>query len=118
MPLFAQQNTLQRITIIINVLYIIINNRLIKKQFVVDYNIIRKYLTRGGCDYQDVRTTHEQNRIPQQTRAIDTLLGQCWASVVDDGPALAQHCVDVSCLLGRVLDNLIATIRGTCYLII
>ena len=28
------------------------------------------------------------------------MLGQCWASVVDDGPALTQHQVDVLCLLG------------------
>ena len=29
------------------------------------------------------------------------MLGQCWASVVDGGPALTQHCVNVLCLLGR-----------------
>ena len=35
----------------------------------------------------------------QQTRHIDPMLGQCWASVVDGGPTLAQRWVDVSCLL-------------------
>ena len=28
------------------------------------------------------------------------MLDQCWASVVDGGPTLVQHWVDVSCLLG------------------
>ena len=28
-----------------------------------------------------------------------SLLDQCWASVVDDGPTLIQHCVSVSCSL-------------------
>ena len=34
-------------------------------------------------------------------RGIEPMLYQCWASVVDGGPALEQHWVDVSCLLGR-----------------
>ena len=39
--------------------------------------------------------------ITQQTRDIDPMLVQCWASVVDDGPTLNQHWVNVSttCLL-------------------
>ena len=28
---------------------------------------------------------------------------QCWANVVDDGPTLVKHWVDVSCLLGYLL---------------
>ena len=36
----------------------------------------------------------------QQTREIETLLVQCWASVVDGGPTLSQQCLNVSCLLG------------------
>ena len=28
------------------------------------------------------------------------MVGQCWSSVEDDGPTLAQHWVDVSRLLG------------------
>ena len=39
--------------------------------------------------------------ITQQTRDVVLMLGQCWASVVDGGPALAQHRDNVSCLLGR-----------------
>ena len=35
----------------------------------------------------------------QQTRYIDPVLGQCWATVCDGGPTLTQHWVDVSCLL-------------------
>ena len=34
-----------------------------------------------------------------QTRDIDTMLFYCWASVVDAGPTLKQHCVDVWRLL-------------------
>ena len=40
----------------------------------------------------------------QLTRDIDTMLGQCWTIVYDAGPTLAQHCINVSCLLGYVLD--------------
>ena len=35
----------------------------------------------------------------QKTQDIDSMLVQCWASVVDDGPTLNQHWVNVSCLL-------------------
>ena len=28
------------------------------------------------------------------------MVNQCWADVVDGGPALIKHWVDVSCLLG------------------
>ena len=28
------------------------------------------------------------------------MMNQCWADVVDGGPALIKHWVDVSCLLG------------------
>ena len=35
----------------------------------------------------------------QQTRDIDPMLGQCWASVVDAVPTLPQHWVNVLCLL-------------------
>ena len=41
----------------------------------------------------------------QLTRAIHTRLVQCWASVVDGGPALNQPWVNVSCLLGRQYDD-------------
>ena len=40
-------------------------------------------------------------RLYQQTRYINPVLVQCWASVVAGGPTLHQHWVDVSCLLGR-----------------
>ena len=32
----------------------------------------------------------------QQTQGIQPILVSCWASVVDDGPALSQHWVHVS----------------------
>ena len=32
---------------------------------------------------------------PSRTRDIDPMLDQCWASVVDGGPTLVQHWVDV-----------------------
>ena len=31
---------------------------------------------------------------------IHPVLFECWASVVDAGPLLTQHCFNVSCLLG------------------
>ena len=36
----------------------------------------------------------------QQTRDVLPMLVYCWASVVDDGPTLNQHWLNVSCLLG------------------
>ena len=39
--------------------------------------------------------------LSQQTRDIDHVLVQCWASVADDGPTLNQQMVNVPCLLGR-----------------
>ena len=36
----------------------------------------------------------------QETRDIEALLVQCWASVVDGGPTLNQQWLNVSCLLG------------------
>ena len=38
----------------------------------------------------------------QKTRGVDQVLVQCWASVVDGGPALAQHLINSSCLLHGV----------------
>ena len=35
------------------------------------------------------------------TRHRETVLAQCWASVVDGGPILSQHWLNVSCLMGR-----------------
>ena len=31
------------------------------------------------------------------------MFDQCWANVVDGGPTLVEHWVDVSCLLGKDL---------------
>ena len=39
----------------------------------------------------------------QQTRRVGPMLGWCWASVVDDGPASAQHWANASSLVGTVL---------------
>ena len=40
----------------------------------------------------------------QQTRHIETMLGQCWDDVVDGEPTLNQHCTNVSCLLGASVN--------------
>ena len=52
----------------------------------------------------------------QQTRGAGPMLGWCWASVADDGPALAQHCARASCLLGwdMVTPSLICN-QCVCY---
>ena len=42
---------------------------------------------------------HHRNVKNQQTRDVVPILGQCWASVVDGGPALAQYRDNVSRLL-------------------
>ena len=39
----------------------------------------------------------------QQTREINPMLVQCWASIVDGGPTLYQHWLDASCLLGSYI---------------
>ena len=38
--------------------------------------------------------------ISRLTRNLSPMLDQCWANVVDGGPTLVKHWVDVSCLLG------------------
>ena len=40
-------------------------------------------------------------RRPQQARHIDPMLDQCSPPVYDVGPAILQHWIDVSCLLGH-----------------
>ena len=35
------------------------------------------------------------------------MLFQCWASVEDGGPTLKQHRVNVSCLLGLLLKDIV-----------
>ena len=37
----------------------------------------------------------------QQTRNINSMLGECWADVVDGGTTLTRHSFNVSSLLGR-----------------
>ena len=41
----------------------------------------------------------------QQTRHMGLMLEQCWANVVDGGPTLVQHWIDVLCLLGILLPK-------------
>ena len=43
----------------------------------------------------------------QQTRDVQAMLAQCWASVADGGPTLSQHCWNVSCLLVQTCSSLI-----------
>ena len=47
----------------------------------------------------------------QQTWHIYLMFDQCWANVVDGGPTLVKHWVDVSCLLGTLENVFINTIR-------
>ena len=49
----------------------------------------------------------------QQTRGIHTMLFQCWPTVFDAGPAMKQHWVNASCLLGSLVDPGICTRRST-----
>ena len=37
----------------------------------------------------------------RQTRDIESLLVQCWTSVVDGGPTLNQQWLNIWCFLGR-----------------
>ena len=46
------------------------------------------------------KTQNHPEWTSQQTRYIDPMLVHCWASVVDGGPTLDQHWLDVSCFLG------------------
>ena len=45
--------------------------------------------------------------LPQQTRHIYPMFDQCWTNVVDGGPTLVKHWVDMSCFLctDQSLDN-------------
>ena len=47
----------------------------------------------------------------QQTRGVEPVLVWCWASAADGGPALDQHWVNISCLLGRysLFDQFLVT---------
>ena len=47
-----------------------------------------------------VRTVYETRRVTQQTRHVETMMFQYWASVADIGPTLKHPCLNVSCLLG------------------
>ena len=42
----------------------------------------------------------ELGQLSQQTRHVDPILGSFWPSVVDGETTLAQHWVNVTCLLG------------------
>ena len=45
-------------------------------------------------------TEYNLTRLSQQTPRINPMSDQCWANVVDGGPTLVRHWVDVSCFLG------------------
>ena len=38
--------------------------------------------------------------LSQQTRHMDTMLNQCYATICDAGPTQIQQCIHVSCFLG------------------
>ena len=39
------------------------------------------------------------SRFSQQTQDVETMLAQCWPSVIDDGSTLILHWYNVLCLL-------------------
>ena len=53
------------------------------------------------------------NPLSQQTRDVNPVLAECWASVADAVPTFNQHRVDVSCLQGsqRYVDSML----GQCW---
>ena len=66
-------------------------------------NTWRGLITRTCCLLALTLWIRFANRLhSQQTQDIEPMLDQCWADVVDDGPALNQHCFNVSCLLGSL----------------
>ena len=65
----------------------LINTRTIQSHVMTQFTMT--YLVFG-----DVRDTS------QQTRHNYPMFDQCWPNVVDGGPTLVEHWVDVSCLLG------------------
>ena len=42
------------------------------------------------------------NPITRQSQDFDTVLGECWADVVEGGPTLTRHWVNGSCSLGNI----------------
>ena len=44
--------------------------------------------------------SHGSEQVTQQTRDLDPMLGWCWATGFDAGPAPTQHRIKVWCLLG------------------
>ena len=55
-----------------------------------------------GCMFVSVSATNQLGSIlSQQTQDIDSMLDQCWASVVD----LAQHWFNITCLVFAGLDH-------------
>ena len=74
-------------------------HRLLESTYLPDWMHLPIYQT--GCIYLSTRPNLLLPHLPtQQTQDIDPMLVQCWASVVDGGPTLDQHWVDVLCLLG------------------
>ena len=66
-------------------------------------NVIKSWDSRAcaGCQTRDEI---------QQIRNVQPMLVQCWPSIVDDGPTLYQHWLNVSCLLERLCNKWIICI--------
>ena len=54
----------------------------------------------GSALSQRLAFPAEPSADSQQTRDVDPMLAHCWPAVVDGGPAVNQHWVNISCLLG------------------
>ena len=55
-----------------------------------------KWVKKSGSSFFRFWGTHPRNPAPTSPSKHDTLK-QCWATVVDSGPTLNQHCFNVSC---------------------
>ena len=64
-------------------------------------NVLSEYVYIYG--FSTTRVKH--NDTSQQARDIDPMLDRCWASVVAGEPVLVKHWVDVSCLLGLMING-------------
>ena len=72
---------------------------------------INNWFNQGGYIYLWFNTLC---LLTQQTRDVQPMLVQCWASVEDDGPTLYQHWLNVSCLLVRYMysTNVVLMLHG------
>ena len=64
------------------------------------YEMVVGYLLGGQDGVEQQPISLQTQVVSQKTRDIDPMFDQCWANVVDGGPTLVKHWVDVSCFSG------------------